>query len=40
MAILVLPSAMAIMAIWPFLAVMAHMAMADSKTNMAIKGIQ
>ena len=27
---------MAIMAIWPFLAVMAHMAMADSKTNMAI----
>ena len=40
MAILVLPSAMAIMAIWPFLAVMAHMAMADSKTNMAIMGIQ
>ena len=37
MAILVLPSAMAIMAIWPFLAVMAHMAMADSKTNMAIR---
>ena len=32
--------AMAIMAIWPFLAVMAHMAMADSKTNMAIMGIQ
>ena len=35
-----LPSAMAIMAIWPFLAVMVHMAMADSKTNMAIMGIQ
>ena len=40
MAILVLPSAMTIMAIWPFLAVMAHMAMADSKTNMAIMGIK
>ena len=40
MAILVLPSAMAIMAIWPFLAVMALMAMADGNINMAIMGSQ
>ena len=37
---LMLPSAMAIMVIWPFLAVMAIMAMSDGNNNMAIMDIQ
>ena len=40
MAILMLPSAMAIMAIWPFWAVMALMVMANGNINIANMGIQ